>query len=265
MPDCRTRRIFVCVGGRHVADFVEENRAFVALLEFADALQGRAGERAAFVAEQFAFQELFGNGGAVDGEKRLRAALAVAVDRAGDEFLAGAAFAGDQRGGVARGDLADEFEHLLHALAATNDAEFIIRRFQERFIGDNLFHVARSLEGIGDEFLDFHRVERFEQIIIRAELHRLDGGLGGAVGGHQDDEELGVGGADTAQGFKSIHASHTHVHEHEVGLELGNDLQSLLTAGCGGEFDLRRIKNPLERIPHVFFVINQQELAHLRM
>ena len=58
-------------GGRHVADFVEENRALVALLEFADALQGRAGERAAFVAEQFAFQQLFGNRGAIDGEKRL--------------------------------------------------------------------------------------------------------------------------------------------------------------------------------------------------
>ena len=58
-------------GGRHVADFVEENRAFVALLEFADALVGRAGERAFFVAEQFAFEQLFGNGGAIDGEERL--------------------------------------------------------------------------------------------------------------------------------------------------------------------------------------------------
>ncbi len=57
--------------GRHVADFVEENRAVVALLEFADALVRRAGERAAFVAEQFAFQKLFGNGGAIDGEERL--------------------------------------------------------------------------------------------------------------------------------------------------------------------------------------------------
>ena len=86
--------------GRHVADFVEENRAFVALLEFADALDGRAGERAAFVAEEFAFEQLFGNGGAIDRQKRLLAAVAVMINRAGDKFLAGAAFAGDERGGV---------------------------------------------------------------------------------------------------------------------------------------------------------------------
>ncbi len=151
------------------------------------------------------------------------------------------------------------------ALAATDDAEFVIRRFQQRFVGDDLFHVARGLERVADEFLDLHRVERLEQIIIRAELHRLDGGLRRAVGGHQDDEQLGVGGADAAQGFEAVHAAHAHVHQHEVGLEFGNDLQSLLAAGRGGEFDFRRIKNPLERIPHVFFVINQQELAHLRV
>ena len=36
---------------RHVADFIQEQRALVALLELADALQRRAGECAALVAE----------------------------------------------------------------------------------------------------------------------------------------------------------------------------------------------------------------------
>ena len=58
-------------GGGHVADLVEEERAAVALLEFADALEGGAGEGAAFVAEQFAFEQLLGDGGAVDGQERL--------------------------------------------------------------------------------------------------------------------------------------------------------------------------------------------------
>ena len=82
------------------------------------------------MAEQFAFQKLFGNRGAVHGEERLFAAVAVMVNRAGDQFLAGAAFAGDQRGGVAAGDLADELENLLHRLAAADDAQFIIFRFE---------------------------------------------------------------------------------------------------------------------------------------
>ena len=126
VPDCSTRRILVCVAGRHVADFVEENRAVVALLEFADALQGRAGEGAAFVAEQFAFQQLLGDGGAVDREERLLAAVAVMINGAGDQFLAGAALAGDERGGVGGGDLADELEDLLHRLAAADDAQLVI-------------------------------------------------------------------------------------------------------------------------------------------
>ena len=56
--------------GRHVADFIQENRAVIGLLEPADAPQFGAGERAAFVAEQFAFQQRFGNGGAIDGDER---------------------------------------------------------------------------------------------------------------------------------------------------------------------------------------------------
>ena len=46
------------------------------------------------------------------------------------------------------------------------------------------------------------------------------------------------------------------------GLNLGMTFKPFLAAGRGGQFDFRRIKNPLERIPHVLFVINQQQFAH---
>ena len=85
-----------------------------------------------------------------------------------------------------------------------------------------------------------------------------------AVGGHEDDEQLGVGGADAAQGFKSIHAAHAHVHEHEVGLEFGDDFQSLFTAGRGGNSILKRIALRWNEYLTPSFIINQQELAHLR-
>ena len=163
----------------------------------------------------------------------------------------------------AAGHLADELENLLHRLAAADDAQFVILGFEQRLIRHHLLHVARGLERVGDDFLELGRVERLEQIIVGAELHRLDGRLGRAVGGHQNDEELGVGGADAAERFESVHAAHAHVHEHEVGLEFGNDPQPFLAGRGGGQFDFRRIKNPLERIPHVLFVINQQQLAHL--
>ena len=55
----------------HVADFVQKQRAAVGLLELADLVFVRAGEAALGVAEQLAFDQLFGNGGAVDFDERL--------------------------------------------------------------------------------------------------------------------------------------------------------------------------------------------------
>ena len=56
---------------RHVAHFVEEEGAAVALLELSDPLAHGPGKSPFFVAEEFAFQERFGNCGTVDGKEFL--------------------------------------------------------------------------------------------------------------------------------------------------------------------------------------------------
>ena len=76
---------------RHVADFVEEQRAAFGLLEAADAAIGGAGKGAALMAEQFAFDKFLGDRRHVDGDEGAVAALAVIVQRARDQLLAGAA------------------------------------------------------------------------------------------------------------------------------------------------------------------------------
>ena len=85
---------------RQVADLVEEQRAFVGRLDLADGLLDRAGEGAALVAEQLAFQQVFRDGAAVDGDERLLGARAEVVQRAGQRLLAGAALAEQQHGDV---------------------------------------------------------------------------------------------------------------------------------------------------------------------
>ena len=95
-------------GAAHVADFIQEDGAAVGFLDAAEFLADGAGEGAFFVAEEFAFQEVFGDGGAIDADVILLAAAAQAVEGAGDEFLAGAAFAQDEDGGVGGGDGLDE-------------------------------------------------------------------------------------------------------------------------------------------------------------
>ena len=94
--------------GRNFADFIQQNGAAVGQFKAAFAFVQRAGEGAAFMAEKFAFNQVFRDGGAVDLDERRAGAGAVAIKRAGDQFLAGAAFALDQNGGLRARDFADE-------------------------------------------------------------------------------------------------------------------------------------------------------------
>ena len=68
----------------------------VGRLELADHPLGRAGERALLVAEQFAFEQRFGERGAVEADERAVAPRAGLVDRPGDQFLADAALAANE-------------------------------------------------------------------------------------------------------------------------------------------------------------------------
>ena len=58
--------------------------------------------------------------------KFFAAARAVVVDGACDEFLAGAAFAGDHNRRVGARDAADHFENLLHRGGFADDAVLVI-------------------------------------------------------------------------------------------------------------------------------------------
>ena len=62
------------------------------LLKFTDACLVCPGETAFLMSEQFAFQEVFRDGGTIDGQEGLLAAWAVLIDGSGNEFLTRAAF-----------------------------------------------------------------------------------------------------------------------------------------------------------------------------
>ena len=62
-----------------------------------------AGEAAAHVSEQFGFEQRVRNAGGIEGDERAAAACAEGVNRPGGEFLADAAFAGDEHFRVGSG------------------------------------------------------------------------------------------------------------------------------------------------------------------
>src|SRR3546814_17334169 len=74
----------------HAAVLVEDRGAAFGLVETAHLPLGRSGERAGLVAEQFAFQQLGRDRRGVERDERPARARRLAVQRARDQFLAGA-------------------------------------------------------------------------------------------------------------------------------------------------------------------------------
>jgi len=100
-----TRRSLGLDGHVNFGNFVEQEGGLVGEFKAAFAELLRAGEGAFFVAKEFGLQEIGGQGRAVqrDHGRPLRARAEVSVNPLGDDFLAGAGFAGDQDGSIMRG------------------------------------------------------------------------------------------------------------------------------------------------------------------
>src|SRR5579862_6502858 len=71
--------------------------------------------------EQLGLEQVFRKRAAIDGHKRMVLAVAVEMQTARDEFLAGATFANDQHGAVSVGDLVNEIINVLHLSAGADD------------------------------------------------------------------------------------------------------------------------------------------------
>ena len=160
-----------------VADFIEKDRAAFGNFEASLLAVLRAGERAFFMAEKFAFQQRFRQSAAMDHHERIVVARAGGVNRAGAKFLAGAAFAGDQHRGVGGANGLNGFKDADHRGALADN-------FLRPNHGSNGFAQADVLlfgalvgKGVVNGVSDVVRVEGLGDIIVGAILERGDGGF----------------------------------------------------------------------------------------
>jgi hypothetical protein len=89
------------------------------------------------MAEEFAFEDLRRERGAMHGDDVRLGPTAEIVNGAGDEFLAGAAFAFDQDGGTGGCDLLDRLDDGLHHFGLAEDAfdgEFSLHLLLQRHV-----------------------------------------------------------------------------------------------------------------------------------
>src|SRR5208337_3464557 len=87
----------------------------------------RSRERSLFVAEQLAFQQAGGNGGAIHLDEVAVFAPAHAVNQARNAFLAGPGFAGDEDGGVGFGNNGSVVPDMFQGRAGANDVFTAVR------------------------------------------------------------------------------------------------------------------------------------------
>ena len=188
-------------------------RPAVRLLEPADPPRLGSGEGAALVAEKLALEQRLGNGRAIHRDERLPGAIAVLMDRARDQLLAGAGLAADQDGDGLCRDAADFFVKILHRAAAADERVARGARLADL---DRLGGKPRGGDGFAEELEQFLGGEWFEQVIVGAEPGRLDRGLGRAVRGHDDDGQQRLGGVQLRGEIEPVEARQLEIAEHHV-------------------------------------------------
>ena len=185
----------------NVADLVKKARSAVGFLKEASPRGYSPGKGPFLVAKKLALEEMFGKGGAVDGNEGPGGPGTVGVNAPGDEFLAGPTFPHDQNVGLTGCDLLDQVVNLDHGTASAHDV------FEPVGLGELLPQAAVFVEqpSLGQSTLDDHLelvcAERFGNIVEGSFLHRLHRRLHRGEGGEEDDQCLGI---DASNGSEDL-------------------------------------------------------------
>ncbi len=243
----------------HVGNLIQENRAAVGLFDAAGLLPVGAGEGAFFVAEEFAFQEGLGNGGAIDAHIVGLVAAAQAVQGAGHQLLAGAAFSEDQDPGFRGGHGLNELAQLAHLGAFADDLVQAVGLAGARAQAGVFLQEPVTLGATVDGVQQFLGGKGFGQVVHGSRLDGLHRQLGGRVGGNHQQRQLRP--LRPGLGQKLIPA-------HPAQARVGDDHEELLALEQA-QRPLRRFdrahgialvgQHRLERQAHILLVIDDED------
>jgi hypothetical protein len=183
------------------------------LLELPRAVGDRAGERALQVAEELALDEFRRDRRAVHLDERAVAPRRQRMDRARDEFLAGAVLSRDEDAGIRR---PHAFEPLDESADRRRLPHDLVPRLDLLAQPHVLVLQPRVAQRVAQRDEDPVGVERLLEEIVGAQLRRLDRRLDRAVPADHDHERGGVEGAQALERLQSVDAAHLHVEEHDV-------------------------------------------------
>ncbi len=207
------------VGGQ-LADFVEKQGAAVGEFEAAALAGHGARERALFVAKELALQHADVEGHAVDRDEGPAGPGGGEVDGPGHELLARARLAGDKHRGLGGRGLVHHGQHQSHRLGLADDLVQPVAVLQVHLQQSVLLLGLGHLDGLGDREEQFLIGEGLGDVVEGADLHGLDRGLDGAVGGHDEHRDVGVVSLHVLEHVLPGELGHLHVGDDDVDLGL---------------------------------------------
>jgi len=251
----------------HIPDFIEKERAIAASLELPDMGSFRTGKSSPFMSEQLALKQGFGNCRAVDGQKRGILAVTVVIDGAGHQLLAGPTFARDEDGHVLGGNLPDKLINLLHPPMPADDLHHSPRgrRRTGKQAGKRhqLLHSAVNFERICSNALQFLPIKGLGQIVVGSQLHGFDGGVGGAVGGHDDHGSLDLRSSHLTQRIQAVQTGHFVVEQDQIERFPGDQIQGRLAITAVPDVVSLFRKEATEKVNQALIIVDYQDLFHL--
>ena len=181
------------------------------------------------MAEQDDLDKVFRDGAAIDGDEGPAAAVALALDGAGDHLLADARFAFDQdrdvRLGTATRRAARHWpwpaQEAIRSSKVSAPPTFLLRRFTSsvRALTFSRFCIE-TLQALGADRLDHE--------IVGAGPHRLDDGFDRALRRLDDDRNMAAHAVEPRQQFEAVHARHDEIEHDQIdrpGARLGEKIE----------------------------------------
>src|SRR5712692_3667065 len=217
-----------------IADLVEEQRAVRRQLELAQLLPVRAGERAALVSEQRALGELARDRREVHGDERRFRIARLPMDQPCEQLFSGAALAEDEDRRRQLRDLVDQVHDVARHLARADDELALglvgdLRR-QREHLPVQILPLAR----VPDERSQLVVIEIFRDVVVRAVLHRLHGGLDLVDRRDHQHFDQAVVFLDDAEDFEAADSRQPDIEQHEVHVLAVQDPQRRSTRAARG-------------------------------
>ena len=197
------------------------------------------------MAEQFALEQILGNRGAVDRQKRAPAAVAVLVNRPRHQFLPGPALPQNQHRHILGRHPANLLVDRLHGRAppdqpvpATVGGPLVLGKH-----GGDL-HPPAGLARLADQVAQCAEIQRLEQIFVGPPLRRLDGQIRGPVPRHQNDWCAGIQLLQGIEGLQAGAVAKVYVEHHHIRLNLSHLLHRLRPIRGETQSQIGRFQHP---------------------